>query len=61
MLIISVKLTLFVFVFIPIMGWIISLIGKSLKRKSDRVQKEQGLFLSTLEETLTGLRIIKGF
>ncbi|WNH13206.1 ABC transporter ATP-binding protein [Thalassobellus suaedae] len=61
MLIISVKLTLFVFVFIPIMGFIISKIGKSLKRKSDRVQKEQGTFLSTLEETLTGLRIIKGF
>ena len=61
MLIISAKLTLFVFVFIPIMGIIISRIGKSLKRKSDRVQKEQGTFLSTLEETLTGLRIIKGF
>jgi subfamily B ATP-binding cassette protein MsbA len=61
MLIISAKLTLFVFIFIPIMGAIISRIGKSLKRKSDRVQKEQGTFLSTLEETLTGLRIIKGF
>lgn len=61
MLIISPQLTLFVFIFIPIMGVIISRIGKSLKRKSDRVQKEQGLFLSTLEETLTGLRIIKGF
>lgn len=61
MLIISVKLTLFVFVFIPLSGAIISKIGKSLKRKSDRVQKEQGVILSTLEETLTGLRIIKGF
>ncbi len=61
MLIISAKLTLFVFVFIPIVGFVISKIGKSLKRKSDRVQKEQGLFLSTLEETLSGLRIIKGF
>jgi ATP-binding cassette, subfamily B, bacterial MsbA len=40
---------------------IISRIGKSLKRKSDRVQKEQGSILSILEETLTGLRIIKGF
>src|SRR5690606_6642073 len=40
---------------------IISRIGKSLKRKSDRVQKEQGVILSTIEETLTGLRIIKGF
>ncbi|SFZ92525.1 ATP-binding cassette, subfamily B, MsbA [Flaviramulus basaltis] len=61
MLIISAKLTLFVFIFIPLSGLIISRIGKSLKRKSDRVQKEQGVILSTLEETLTGLRIIKGF
>ncbi|WP_370478252.1 ABC transporter ATP-binding protein [Tamlana flava] len=61
MLIISPQLTLFVFIFIPVMGFLISKIGKSLKRKSDRVQKEQGVFLSTLEETLTGLRIIKGF
>jgi len=61
MLYISPQLTLFVFIFIPVMGIIISRIGKSLKRKSDRVQNEQGLFLSTLEETLTGLRIIKGF
>jgi len=61
MLIISPQLTLFVFICIPVMGVVISRIGKSLKRKSDRVQKEQGLFLSTLEETLTGLRIIKGF
>jgi len=61
MLLISVKLTVFVFIFIPLSGLVISRIGKSLKRKSDRVQKEQGLTLSTLEETLTGLRIIKGF
>jgi len=61
MLLISAKLTLFVFIFIPISGFIISSIGKSLKRKSDLVQKEQGIFLSTLEETLGGLKIIKGF
>lgn len=61
MLLISTKLTLFVFIFIPISGFIISSIGKSLKRKSDLVQKEQGIFLSTLEETLGGLKIIKGF
>jgi subfamily B ATP-binding cassette protein MsbA len=61
MLLISPKLTLFVFIFIPISGFIISRIGKSLKRKSDQVQKEQGIFLSTLEETLGGLKIIKGF
>ncbi|NQX84423.1 MAG: ABC transporter ATP-binding protein [Flavobacteriaceae bacterium] len=58
---ISIKLTIFVFLFIPISGFIISKIGKSLKRKSDRVQKEQGVFLSTLEETLSGLKAIKVF
>ena len=61
MLIISTKLTLFVFIFIPLSGIVISRIGKSLKRKSDRVQNEQGVILSILEETLSGLRIIKGF
>ncbi len=61
MLLISAKLTLFVFIFIPISGFIISRIGKTLKQKSDLVQKEQGVFLSTLEETLGGLKIIKGF
>ena len=58
---ISTKLTIFVFVFIPIAGMIISRIGKSLKKKSDRVQKEQGEFLSIVEETLGGLRVIKAF
>ena len=61
MLLISVKLTLFVFIFIPVSGFIISLIGKSLKRQSDRVQQEQGQFLSVVEETLGGLKVIKGF
>src|SRR5690606_22668905 len=58
---ISTKLTLFVFIFIPISGMLISRIGKSLKKKSDRVQKEQGEFLSIVEETLGGLRVIKAF
>jgi len=61
MFLISTKLTIFVFIFIPIAGFIISRIGKSLKRKSERVQREQGVFLSTLEETLGGLKVIKGF
>lgn len=61
MFLISTKLTIFVFIFIPIAGIIISTIGKSLKRKSDRVQKEQGEFLSIVEETLGGLRVIKAF
>jgi subfamily B ATP-binding cassette protein MsbA len=58
---ISVELTLFVFIFIPIAGLLISRIGKSLKKQSDNVQKEQGYFLSLIEETLGGLRVIKAF
>ncbi len=61
MLALSPQLTVFVFIFIPISGYIISLVGKSLKKKSDNVQKEQGHFLSIIEETLGGLRVIKGF
>ena len=57
----STKLTFFVLVFIPLSGAIISQIGKSLKSKSARVQNEQGEFLSILEETLGGIKIIKAF
>lgn len=61
MFVISVKLTLFVFIFIPVAGFLISRIGKSLKKKSDRVQREQGALLSIVEETLGGLKVIKAF
>ncbi len=61
MLFISPKLTLFVFLFLPISGFLISKVGKSLKRGSLKVQEEQGVFLSILEETMGGLRIIKAF
>ena len=58
---INIKLTFFVIIFIPVSGLIISWIGKALKKFSLNVQKEQGEFLSILEETLTGLNIIKIF
>ncbi|GGF09565.1 ABC transporter ATP-binding protein [Flavobacterium limi] len=61
MLILSAKLTLFVFVFIPVSGYIISLIGKQLKKKSSKAQQEQGTFLSTIEETIGGLKVVKGY
>ncbi|MCF6181136.1 ABC transporter ATP-binding protein [Lutibacter sp.] len=61
MLIISTKLTLFVFVLLPISGFIISSISKKLKAQSLKAQQETGNFLSFIEETLTGLRVIKGF
>tara|TARA_B100000953_G_scaffold298873_1_gene296985 strand:+ start:567 stop:2366 length:1800 start_codon:yes stop_codon:yes gene_type:complete len=61
MLVMSVQLTLFVFIFLPIAGFIISLIGKQLKRKSNLAQEENGHFLSIVEETLSSLKIVKGF
>jgi len=61
MLVMNYKLTLFVFLFTPIAGYIISTIGKKLKKASHLVQKENSNFLSLIEETLTGLKIIKGF
>lgn len=61
MLFMSLKLTLFVFILLPVSGFIISSISKKLKAKSVKAQKETGTFLSFIEETLTGLRVIKGF
>ena len=61
MLFMSVKLTLFVFILLPVSGFIISSISKKLKSNSVKAQKETGTFLSFIEETLTGLRVIKGF
>lgn len=58
---ISWKLTLFVFIFIPISGLIISKIGKSLKSQSTRAQQENGYMISVVEETLTGLKVVKGY
>ena len=61
MIMISAKLTLFIFIFLPLVGLLIAFIGKKLRADSDVVQKENGFFLSLIEETLTGLRVIKGF
>ena len=57
----NMKLSIFVLTFIPISGFIISSIGKSLKKYSQNVQKEQGELLSIVEESLGGLSIIKAF
>jgi subfamily B ATP-binding cassette protein MsbA len=61
MLNISVNLTLFVFIFIPVSGFIISIIGKSLKSKSTRAQQESGYFISLVEESLSGLKVVKSY
>ena len=61
MYIISPELTGFVIIFIPVSAIFISVVGKSLKRQSLKVQKEQGLFISLVDETLNGLKIVKIF
>lgn len=58
---ISTELSLFVLVFIPVSGFIISIIGKQLKKHSRKVQQEQGNFLSIIDETVNGQKIIKTF
>ncbi|WP_028281739.1 ABC transporter ATP-binding protein [Olleya marilimosa] len=55
------KLTLFVLLFIPISGFAISRIGKSLKSNSLKAQQESGKLISIVEESLTGLKIVKGY
>ena len=61
MFIISPKLSVFVIVFIPVCGYVISVVGKSLRRKSLKVQKEQGYIISLVDETLSGFKILKIF
>lgn len=61
MIILSPQLTLFLILFLPISGFIIGRIGRSLKKQSTRVQEKLSAILSTIEETLGGIRIIKGF
>ena len=59
--IISRSLTVFVLILLPLSGLIIGRIGKSLKRTSDKGQKKMGFILAMIEETISGLRIIKAF
>jgi subfamily B ATP-binding cassette protein MsbA len=59
--IISAKLTLFVFILLPLAGLIVGRIGRSLKKHTNKAQVKWGEILSQMEETLTGLRIIKAF
>ncbi len=61
LIIISPTLTLFVVILLPITGILIAQVGKSLRRTSAKSQKQLGVILSIVEETISGLRIIKGF
>ncbi len=61
MVIMSPQLSLFVFILLPIAGVLIGQIGKSLRRTSSKSQAKMGVLLSAIEETLSGLRIVKAF
>ena len=57
----SFQLTLFALVMMPLAGWVIGETAKTLKSSSFSGQVSLGSLLSTVEETLSGLRIVKGF
>ena len=61
LLFISWKLSIFVFILLPISGYIMGKVGKSLKKQSVEAQSQWGGMMSQIEETLSGLRIIKAF
>lgn len=57
----SWQLSVFVLLLLPFSGWLIGIIGRSLKNRSQAGQEQTGEMLSQLEETLGGLRIVKAF
>jgi len=61
MFLMSWKLTIFVLILLPFSGTLIGKIGKSLKRRSTIGQEQTGELLSQIEETLSGLRVVKAF
>jgi subfamily B ATP-binding cassette protein MsbA len=61
MILLSWKLTIFVLLFIPVSGFLISRVGKSIKSQSGDIFALEGGLLSNIEETLGGIKIIKNF
>jgi subfamily B ATP-binding cassette protein MsbA len=61
MIVLSPQLTLFLMLLLPIAGFIIGRIGRSLKKQSTMLQEKLAAILSTIEETLSGIRVIKAF
>ena len=59
--VISWQLTLFVLVLMPVSVFLIGRIGRSLKRSSKHGQEQNAEILSSIDETLLGLRVVKGF
>lgn len=61
MFVINYQLTLFALILLPVSGVFIGRIGKNLRKSSMKLQTQQGTLLSILEETLSGMRIVKAF
>src|SRR5215470_10878657 len=61
MITLSPELSLFLLLFLPIIGFVIGRVGRSLKRVSGRVQEKLGSILSIIEETIGGIRVLKAF
>ena len=61
LIVISPQLTIFVVILLPLTGILIGVIGRSLKKSSDRGQNKMGDLLSIIDENISGLRIIKAF
>jgi hypothetical protein len=61
LLFVSWKLTLFTILVVPLLGWIMGVVGKQLKRESRETQEIWSDMMSQVEETLGGLRVIKAF
>ena len=61
LLMLSPQLTLFLVLFLPIAGFILGKVGKTLKKKNQRVLQQFSTMFSVVEETLSGIRIIKAF
>jgi subfamily B ATP-binding cassette protein MsbA len=61
MIILSPQLTIFLAIFLPVAGFILGRIGRSLKKENKQVLQQFGTLFSTIEETLGGMRIIKAF
>jgi subfamily B ATP-binding cassette protein MsbA len=61
MVVISPKLSLFLLVFLPVTAFIIGRVSRSLKKQSTEAQEKNGLVISILDETLSGIRVIKAF
>ncbi|MEO6455988.1 MAG: ABC transporter ATP-binding protein [Ginsengibacter sp.] len=61
LVVLSPQLTLFLLILLPVSGFVIGRIGRSLKKQSTHMQEKLGAILSTIDETLGGIRIIKAF